>query len=81
MPEQVETDTCQGVRNNDDPQGDEYLAKASQLFPLGTSAHIFPSPYRPLIFLILSILAVECFIETVVMVLFPVSLVYHVVLD
>lgn len=80
MSEQVETEVCQGGQNNN-PQSNEYLAKSSQLFSQSRSLGVFPSPNLPLIFLIISILLVETFIEIVIMSYFEVSLVYHVLLD
>jgi signal transduction histidine kinase len=81
MSEQVETDANRGMHNNNNPQRERHLDKSSQLFPYSSPVNIFPSPNRPLIYLVISILVVESFIEIVIMEYFEVSLWFHILLD
>jgi signal transduction histidine kinase len=81
MSEQVETDAIRGIYNDNNHQNDEYMAKSSQLFPRSSSMDIFPSPNRPLVFLIITILVVEGFIELVIMEYFDISIWSHIFLD
>ena len=68
------------AESSQDP-GDEYLFEPSQSFTKGGSKWPFPKPHRSLVFLISSVVVVECFIEIVLGKQLQLPIREHIIID
>jgi signal transduction histidine kinase len=81
MFEKMSIETNQDSKDDSNYQRYESLTEPSKSFsPLGPD-QVFPPPYRALIFLVITVVSVECFIEIVLATYFPINLMVHILLD
>jgi signal transduction histidine kinase len=81
MAEGIEAEANQDSRDDNNHQSCESLTEPSKSFSLHDPDEVFPPPFRALIFLVITVVAVECFIELVLGAYLPINLRDHIVLD
>ncbi len=81
MSEKKEGESSLDRGDNNNHPGDEYLTKPSKSFSQGGSKWPFPRPHRSLVFLIVSVVGVECFIEIVLGKQLQLPIREHIIVD
>ncbi len=81
MSENMNVEANRNSKDDSNHQSYESLAEPSKSFSPHSPEVAFPTPYRALIFLVITVVVVECFIELVLGPYFPINLRDHILLD